>query len=199
MVAGLVDKHPLVLIALNPRNRNLILVTNQLSAWSYYLVGTIRLVISDPLFFLIGYWWGDAALVWTERRTRTLGKTLRRWEGWFAKAAYPLVFLAPNQWICLFAGAAGMEVVPFFVVNIAGTEARLYALRWLGNAFQRPIDDVLHFISDYRTPLLIASIVIVLLLALSELRSGGPNLEEIEEIQEELATQDRRDLDAEER
>jgi hypothetical protein len=89
--------------------------------------------------------------------------------------------------------------VPFFVVNIAGTEARLYALRWLGNAFQRPIDDVLHFISDYRTPLLIASIVIVLLLALSELRSGGPNLEEIEEIQEELATQDRRDLDAEER
>ena len=47
---------------MNARNRNLILVTNQLDAVSYYVVGTLRLLLSDPLFFLIGYWYGDTAL-----------------------------------------------------------------------------------------------------------------------------------------
>src|SRR5262245_8662835 len=65
----LVDKHPLLLIALNSQNRNLLLVTNQLDAWSYYLMGTARLLVADPLFFLVGYWYGDVALDWMERRT----------------------------------------------------------------------------------------------------------------------------------
>ena len=106
----LVDEHPLLLIAMNARNRNLILVTNQLDAVSYYVVATLRLLLSDPLFFLIGYWYGDTALTWMEQRTKTYGTMLRQWERWFGKAAYPLVFIAPNNVICLFAGAAGMSV-----------------------------------------------------------------------------------------
>ena len=43
-----------------------------------------------------------------EKRTRTFGGTMRRAESWFGKAAYPLVFIAPNNFICLFAGASGM-------------------------------------------------------------------------------------------
>ena len=95
-----------------------------------------------------------------EQRTRTLGKTLRQWEGWFSKAAYPLVFIAPNNPICLFAGASGMSVPGFVVANMTGTIARLYAIRWLGEAFNAPIDDVLRFISDHRTPLLVVSIAL---------------------------------------
>ena len=91
----LVEDNPLLLIAMNARNRNLILVTNQLDALSYYLVGTLRLLLSDPLFFLIGYWYGDTALTWMEQRTKTYGSMLRQWERGFGKAAYPLVFIAP--------------------------------------------------------------------------------------------------------
>ena len=57
---------------------------------------------------------------------------------WFGKAAYPLVFIAPNNPICLFAGAAGMSLPGFFVANLAGTLARLYLIRRLGDAFDRP-------------------------------------------------------------
>jgi membrane protein DedA with SNARE-associated domain len=179
----LVDTHPLLLLSMNARNRTLLLVTNQLDAWSYYTVGTLRLVASDPLFFLVGYWYGDMALSWMEKRTKTFGQTLRQWEGWFGKAAYPIVFFAPNQYICLFAGAAGMSVAGFFVVNIAGTITRLYLIRRLGEAFDAPIDDVLGFIADYRLPLLIVSVGLAAVFLTLELRKGT---EEVEAILEDL-------------
>ena len=181
----LVDKHPLALLMLNSQNRNLILTTNQLDAWSYYLVGSIRLLVADPLFFLIGYWYGDTALKWMEQRTKTFGQSLRQAEGWFTKAAYPLIFIAPNNPICLFAGAAGMSVTGFFLVNISGTLVRLYLIRRLGETFEEPIDDVLGFIGDYRTPLLVASIGLAVVFTLTELRKGGQGLEELEEMVED--------------
>jgi membrane protein DedA with SNARE-associated domain len=191
----LVDKHPLWLIALNSQNRNLILTTNQLDAWSYYLVGTARLLVSDPLFFLLGYWYGDVAMEWMERRTKSFGTTLRQWERGFRKASYALVFVAPNQWICLFAGASGMPVSAFYGVNVAGTVGRLYLIRWLGEAFERPIDDVIGWISDNRILLLAVSIGITLVYAAVELRGGGPGLTELEDIAE-AAEQEGTDVDS---
>jgi uncharacterized membrane protein YdjX (TVP38/TMEM64 family) len=67
-----------------------------------------------------------------ERRTNTWGEMLRQLERWFGKAAYPLVFIAPNNAICLFAGAAGMPLRAFFAVNLAGTVARLWLIRRFG-------------------------------------------------------------------
>jgi len=177
----LVNSHPLQLIAMNARNRNLILVTNHLDAVSYYVVGTLRLLLSDPLFFLIGYWYGDAALDWMERRTKTYGQVLRQWERWFGSAAYPLVFIAPNNFICLFAGAAGMSVTGFFIANISGTIVRLYLIRRLGEAFEAPIDDVLDFIGRYRVPLLIVSVVVFAVVMVNELRQTKEEVGAIEE------------------
>ncbi len=178
------ERHPLALIALNSQNRTLILTTNQLDAWSYYLVGSIRLLVADPFFFLIGYWYGDTALRWLEGRTKTVGQVLRQWEGFFSKAAYLLIFIAPNNPLCLLAGASGMSVTGFFVTNIAGTFTRLYLIRRLGETFEEPIDDVLGFIADYRGPLLVASIALAVFFLTAELR-GGTGLEELEELAEE--------------
>jgi len=181
----LVESNPLLLIAMNARNRNLILVTNQLDAASYYVVATLRLLLSDPLFFLIGYWYGDTALTWMESRTKTYGSMLRQWERGFQRAAYPLVFIAPNNVICLFAGAAGMSVPAFFITNITGTIARLYLIRWLGEAFERPIDDVLDFIARYRVPLLVVSISFFAVMMVRELRQSGEDIDALEEAIED--------------
>jgi membrane protein DedA with SNARE-associated domain len=185
----LVDSNPLLLIAMNARNRNLILVTNQLDALSYYLVATVRLLLSDPLFFLIGYWYGDTALTWMEQRTKTFGSMVREWERWFTKAAYLLVFVAPNNVICLFAGAAGMRIGTFLLLNVSGTVARLYLIRRLGEAFERPIDEVLDFIARYRAPLLVVSITFFTILMFRELRQGKEELEALEDAIEEDASE----------
>jgi membrane protein DedA with SNARE-associated domain len=182
----LVDKHPLLLMAMNPRNRNLLLVVNQLDAVSYYVVGTLRLLATDPLWFLIGYWYGESALRWAEKRTRTFGDTLRWFERGFSKAAYPLILIAPNNWICLFAGAAGMRVGVFFALNIVGTVGRLYLIRVLGETFQTPIDWVLDFIRDYRMPLLGLSIVTVLVLVFLEYRKGDSEIGALSELDDQI-------------
>jgi membrane protein DedA with SNARE-associated domain len=154
------EQHPLWLIMLNSRNRVLLLTSNQLGPVSFYVVATLRLLISDPLFFLLGIWYGDSAIRWIERRSPSIGKMMRQLESSFGFAAYPLVALMPNQWICLLAGAAGMSVGGFFVVNVVGTVVRLYLLRVLGDTFDKPIDSVLGFFAEYRWPLFFGSLAL---------------------------------------
>jgi membrane protein DedA with SNARE-associated domain len=180
------DRHPLALVMLNARNRVLILTTNQLDAGSYYVAATFRLLLSDPLFFLLGMWYGDAAVRWAERKSPSYGGMLRTFERWFGRASYPLVFIAPNNFICLFAGAAGMRVSVFVVLNVTGTLARLYAIRWLGDAFQRPIDAVLHFFARYRLLLLVLSVAFVAFTVWNDSRRGRGDLDAALELESEL-------------
>ena len=165
-------KHPLWLTLLNARNRILVLTTNQLDAVTFYLAAGIRLLASDPLFYLLGRWYGDAMVVWVEKRSKTFGEQVRLYERAFSKAAYPLVFLMPNAYICLFAGASGMSVGGFFTVNIAGTVLRLYLIRRVGEAFDEPIQAVLRFFARYRLPLFIFSVVLVVFIIWSDRRGG---------------------------
>jgi membrane protein DedA with SNARE-associated domain len=182
----LVDSHPALLITLNARNRNLALVTNSLDAWTYYSIGTVRLLVSDPLFFLLGYWYGDAAVTWMERRTHSWGQLLRQIERWFGKAAYPLIFVAPNNYICLFAGAAGMPLRAFFAVNLAGTITRLWLIRLVGETFESPLDDLVGWIADNRIPLLIASVALVIASIALEARRGETEVGSLARLDDEL-------------
>ncbi|HEV7861664.1 MAG TPA: hypothetical protein VGR20_03150 [Acidimicrobiia bacterium] len=166
------DKHPLLLTLLNARSRVLVLTTNQLDAVSYYLAAGVRLLASDPLFYLLGRWYGDAMVVWLEKRSKTFGEQVRLYEKAFTKATYPLVFFAPNPYICLFAGASGMPVGSFFTINIIGTLARLYLIRRVGEAFDAPIQSVLRFFDHYRLPLFIISVALVFFVFWNDRRQG---------------------------
>jgi membrane protein DedA with SNARE-associated domain len=183
----LFDKHPLWLIALNARNRNLALTTNYLDAFSYYSVGFVRLLLADPIFYLLGYFYGDAAVRWAERRSRTFGGMLRSVEQFFQKASYPLVLIAPNNPICLFAGASGMSPPVFLALNITGTIGRLILIRWLGDIFSDPIEIITDFIRSYRLPLTAVTIAITGFLLWSESRGEGETeLEALVRLQDEL-------------
>lgn len=186
LTTTLADTHPAWLIALNSRNRILALVTNELDPWSYYGIASARLLVSDPLFFLLGHWYGDAAIVWMEKRTKSWGQMLRQAEGWFGKASYPLVFLAPNNPICLFAGAAGMPIRAFVVLNVSGTFARLYVIRIFGREFEDPIANVLDFFAEYRIPLLIASAVLLVISIALEAKKGETEITSYTHLDDEL-------------
>jgi membrane protein DedA with SNARE-associated domain len=188
----LVDTHPAWLLVLTSRTRNLALVTNQVDALTYYAIGTARLLVSDPLFFLLGYWYGDAAVTWMERRTNSWGNLLRQIERFFGKAAYPLIFLAPNNYICLFAGAAGMPLKAFFAVNIAGTIFRLWVVRRFGEVFEGPIDGLVEWIGDHRIMLLGITVGLVLLSIALEARKGETEVGSLTHLDDELE-----ELDAE--
>ncbi len=187
--ATLVDTHPLLLIALSSINRYLILVSDQLDPVSYYTVGTLRLLVSDPLFFLLGYWYGDRALEWMDARAPSYGPMLRRFQRLFGKAAWPLVLLAPNNFICLFAGAAGMRISFFFAVNLVGTVGRLYLIRVLGDTFSSPIDSVRDFVGEYRWWILGLSALAVAWSLRTEF-SGGGEIDQLRRIDDDFSELD---------
>jgi membrane protein DedA with SNARE-associated domain len=183
----LVDTHPLVLIVLNARNRNLILVVNQIEpVWLFFVVGGLRLLVSDPLFYLLGWFYGDAAVRWLERRSVTARRYARDFERFFHKASYPLVFLAPNNPICLLAGSSGMRPAVFFALNISGTIARLWLILVLGETFEKPIDWVLDFIKEYRWYLLAVTVSIVAFTAWRESKTGSSELQQLRDLEREL-------------
>jgi membrane protein DedA with SNARE-associated domain len=189
LAPSLVLDHPLLLIALNPSNRNFIFVAGRVDPVSYYLVGTLRLLAPDPFFFLLGRWYGEAAISWMERRTPTYGQLMRTLERWFAKARWPLVTTIPNNPVCLLAGASAMAVGVFVLLDVVGTIGRLVLLRWLGQAFQAPIDWVLHLVAEYRWPLLALTVAAVGITVLREWRAGTSEIEQLIELDDELGAQ----------
>jgi membrane protein DedA with SNARE-associated domain len=160
----------------------LLLTTNQLDPWSYYLAAGFRLLAADPLFYLLGRWYGDAMVSWLERRSQTFGEQVRLYERAFAKAAYPLLMVAPNAYVCLFAGASGMPLGVFFALNIAGTMIRLYLLRRLGEAFNAPIGSVLDFFARYRLPLFILSVALIVFILWNDRRQGRSEITSMLEL-----------------
>jgi len=171
-LAGIVDRNPELLIALNPRNRNLALATTQLSAVAFYGIGFARLVVSDPLYYLLGYWYGDRAIAWTERRSRTYGPLIRDGERFFRRSSYPLIFIAPNNIICAMSAATGVRLPTFIALNLSGTVVRLYLVRQLGEIFRSPLESIIDFIAAYRIPLLVLSALLVAWTVFGELKGG---------------------------
>jgi membrane protein DedA with SNARE-associated domain len=188
VLVSFVDKYPVLLIAFNSSNRNLVLASGELNAWTFYLVGFFRLLISDPLFYLLGRWYGDAGIRWMESRSPMYGRMLRTAEGWFKKASYPVIAIAPNNYFCLFAGASGMPVAGFLIANIVGTAVRLFLLRSFGNLFDGPLEAVRDFIADNRLPVFVIGMVALVLSIWADRRSGG-EVDGVLELDREVAAE----------
>ncbi len=183
---------PLVLIALNPRMRNLALVSPSVSAGPFFAVAMARQVAGDPLFFWFGRRYGDAAVRWMERRMGPAAKPVLLLERLFARAAHPVTAIAPNNLVCIMGGATGMGWAAFLALNLGGTAARIAAIRAVGDAYSDPILDVTGWIGDHRVGLTLLSASIVGLIVWRSVRSGRGELEtpdlleaELEQIAEE--------------
>lgn len=186
LLSVLIDRHPALFISLNARNRNMVLARRYLDWWTFFGIGTVRLLVSDPLFFLLGRWYGDAAVRWMERRSPTYGGMMRTAERWFAKASYPLLALAPNNVICLFAGASGMTMPVFLAINVLGTVTRLGLLWFFGDVASSPLDVLRDFITENRIPVLIVSVGLVALSIWNERRAGGTEIEGLLHLEDEI-------------
>jgi membrane protein DedA with SNARE-associated domain len=193
--ATLVRRHPAVLLALNSRNAILVLVTNRLDALTYYGIGFVRLVVADPLFYLLGLFYGDASLRWIERKMGDGAASIIWFEKAFHKARYPIVLIAPNNPVCLLAGATSMPVPVFLSLNAAGTVGRLYLARLFGKAFTAPISAVTGFLDRYRWPILALSLAAFALQSLLKRKQGVPpgELGSLTELKHEIEASEARE------
>jgi membrane protein DedA with SNARE-associated domain len=182
----LATRHPLLLITLDARNRMLILA-RRVDVVPFVIVGTLRRMASDPLYWLLGYWYGDRAIRWLEKNGG--GGQLVVWtEKFFAKAAYPMVFLFPGAVVCALAGATGMPFPAFLAVNLAGTITAVVAVRLSSGLLAAPVDAILDFFRDHLvvvTAVTIGLTVLSVLLGRLTGRSEIPSVAGLEEGDEE--------------
>jgi membrane protein DedA with SNARE-associated domain len=183
-------EYPLLLIAMSAANRNLILVGGQVPVVAYFVVGAIRLLIPDVLFYLLGYHYGDRATTWMTRRTPRVGQLMGELERLFQRFGWAIVLflplLIPSNPICLVAGAARMRPRVFWSLNAVGIVGRLVVMLWLGDVFSEPIDWLLGFISDYRLPLTVVTVGLVGFTFWRETRAGTSDIQQLLEMEEEL-------------
>jgi hypothetical protein len=118
---ALAARHPLLLITLDARNRFLVLA-REVDIVPFVIVAILRRTFSDPLFYLLGRFYGEGAVRWLEKKAG-FGDLVKYAEKFFAKAAYPMVFFFPGAIVCALAGQTGMSPVGFMVTNLAGTLA----------------------------------------------------------------------------
>jgi len=187
----LVTEHPLLQMFLNPRNRYLLLASPQVGAVEFFVVGFVRLVLTDPLGFVLGRQYGDAALKWAGEKMGDEGRFVSKVERIFGKAAPVIIFLAPNLYMCILAGASGMKVRTFLALNVSGTIARLVLFRIAGEAFEDQLLTILDWIQRNQKWLIVLSFVIVVVQTIRSRRRGQLETpaeieREIEQIEEEL-------------
>lgn len=182
----LLKDHPLWLVAMEPRNRFLLLVAAKVDFVPFLVVATVRRLISDPLFFLLGALYGDAGVRWVERRLGDHVGIVRAIERGFSKAAPAMVFLFPGAVVCVLAGATGMRMVTFLVLNLAGTVAAVTVLYRFAEVFDGPLGAVNRFYADNAKVLTVLSVVVTLVWLWDQRRRGRSGLRAIGTIEKEL-------------
>ena len=178
----LATRHPLLLIMLEARNRNLVLARH-VDLVPFVVVGTLRRMISDPIYWLLGVWYGDRAIRWLEEKAGG-GALVRVTEQFFAKAAYPMVFLFPGAVVCALAGATGMPFPAFLATNFAGTVTMVVLLRLTGDVLSGPVDAILRFFERNlvtTTAVTVALVVLSIVLNRAQGRAEVPSVDELED------------------
>ena len=182
----LVNSHPVWLILMNTRKRYLALTSTKIDPVTFFVVGVGRQMIVDPLYFILGRRYGDAGVRWLERKLGDGAAGVTVFEGWFKKAAYPMVAMAPNAIISVLAGASKMKASVFLALNLGGTVVTIIILRLFGDVFSGPLDSVLGFLRRYQWPLTAISIVLVVVQVVMSHKSGKSELESVSSIEREL-------------
>jgi membrane protein DedA with SNARE-associated domain len=183
----LLRDHPLVLVALEARNRNLLLAASKVDVIPFVVFASIRRVVSDPLYFALGYLYGGRAVGWVERRSGPRGARFLRWfRRIFPRFAKPLVFLFPGLLVCLFAGVIRMRVAVFLALNIAGTITAVIVLRLFADQLHDVLEPVIDWNDRNATKLTIVTAAAVVLYLVWQRVHGGTEIESMRDLRKDL-------------
>jgi membrane protein DedA with SNARE-associated domain len=166
----LVSHYPLLLIALSPIGRHLILVAPIVDPVAFLVVAvTRRVAFCIPCFFL-GRAMGRYALQWLEARAPRSARFIHWIERLFERASYAVVFLLPGAPASILAGDAGMRPGAFLALLLAGLLLRMAIVIWIGDLLRGPIEEVLVWVRAYWLP---GTIILVAAIALRRRPSGS--------------------------
>jgi len=169
---ALVDEHPVLVLILSSRNRNLFGSVPYIDPLLYAVIGFTRILIAGIALYLIGQWYGTRALAWVESNVGELPAIYRWTERFVDKAgSVALVLMPASNIVCLMLGHRKMALRQFVSLLMLGIAIKLVVLWQGGRIFEDQIRSFLDYIEKYQWWLVIALFSIS---TLQSLRRGRP-------------------------
>lgn len=177
---------PIVLLLLNPRLRWLFLASAKVETLWFFLIPLVRGSVLLTVYFLLGRWFGDAALRWLEAKSGNAMRPMLWIERKFHRARIPITFFFPGTIAAMLAGADGMSAPLFFGVALSSITLRVWAVRSLADAFRGTLLQALDWVGANQVWLTLASIGSVIAWVAWSNRHGIEPIENIDDFVDDV-------------
>jgi membrane protein DedA with SNARE-associated domain len=179
---AVIDDHPVGVLALSSRNRNLFASVPYIEPAAYAVVGFFRVLAAAVVLYLIGRWYGAKGIGWVEGQVGELPATIRWIQRGVDRAGRPLVVLMPgSNIVCLMVGHRRMAPRTFLPLVTVGIVLKLIVLWAGGKIFEDQIKAFLDFIERYQWWVVIGLFVLTFVQSAGRVRKSVPEV--IEEIE----------------
>ena len=177
---------PIALLVLNPRLRWLFLTSAKVDTLWFFLIPLVRGTVLLTVYFLLGRWFGDAALRWLEARSGNAMRPMLWIERKFHRTRIPITFFFPGSIAAMLAGADGMTAPLFFGVALSSITLRVWAVRSLADALRGTLLRVLDWVGANQLWLTVVSIGSVVAWVLWSNRHGIEPVDSIEDLVDDV-------------
>jgi membrane protein DedA with SNARE-associated domain len=159
----LVNHHPLLLVAMSPLGRHLLLAAPSVDPVAFVVVVVTRRMLFYLASFHLGRALGPAGIVWIEARAIGFGRFVRWLEQIFRRASHPIVFFLSGPTLSALAGASGMRPRVFVALATPGLVLRAVVVLGIAASIRPILETVLAWIDDHWISGTLAMFVIVAL------------------------------------
>jgi hypothetical protein len=159
----LVKHQPLLLIALSPLARHLLLVAHRVDPLAFIALGTLRRFVFYVPFFELSRDLGAPALELLDRRMRGLRPYIGFLQRVFAFAPHVFVLISPGPVMATLAGSGGVRRGAYVPLVLVGLCLRLWIWLVIAEWAREPIEALLAWIDRYWVPgtvLLVTALVL---------------------------------------
>ncbi len=168
----LVNHQPLLLIALSPLGRHLVLVAPLVDPVAFVAVAVGRRMLFYLASFYLGRALGPLGIPWIEARAASFGAFVRWLEQLFSRAPRLVVLLLTGPTVSALAGISGMRTAVFLSYATPGLVARMLLVLGFAEWVRAYIEVVLAWIDEYWIP---GTLVMIALVGLYRWRRRVPS------------------------
>jgi len=148
---ALVDEHPLLVLTMSSRNRNLFGSVPFTSPVPYFIIGFLRILAAAVALYFVGRWYGDRTVRWVEDNVGEMPALYRWIEKAVNKAGWLMLFFMPgSNVVCVLVCHRQMRIRQFFAVIIPAICFRLIVMRIGGDIFEDQVRWFLKSIESYQ-------------------------------------------------
>jgi membrane protein DedA with SNARE-associated domain len=163
----MVNHAPLLLIALSPLGRHLVLVAPLVDPVAFVVVAVARRLLFYFACYRLGRALGPVGVIWLEARAARAALFVRWLERLFARASHAVVLVMAGPTVSALAGSTGMPARTYVPLVSLGLVARVLLVLGLAAWLREPIEALLALIDEYWIP---GTVVIATGIALEQWR-----------------------------